>query len=596
MSTSQSGAAEFSDLVARISALFGDIQSAWAARLARFQTAPEEAAALSRSLREAGETWQGLLGIACLSVIAVLAASYVMRRLAAGRSAAAAASTLLAGIVLAVVFGAVLPAGAGRDVAHLWTLATAVTLVLADLIYAVLSRHDDDPLMRRLGMQLAGAAAAGMCSVTLLATLRRLGAGTGLADAVSFVTSLSVTVLLCAGYVLERHAIERSLLRGPPPSHAARRLAGAWPWIAVALVLTTFAVLQISATLAGPLPGLPVLGTVLLILLTPHLDQLIARKIEAAEASIPVSKRAWYRTARVSFWLLVVCCLGMLWFTRLSVAMGFPRGLVVSRGLEIALSAMAAIYVWHVVDALTGHSLVRAGPHGDESEDHPATRLATLVPIIRIVLQVSIVAFAALSILIALGVNAWPLLAGLSVFGLAIGFGSQSLVKDIVSGIFFLLEDAFRIGEYIETSQAKGTVERISIRSVALRHPRGALATVPYGSIGKVVNFSRDWVIEKLAFRVAFDTDVNLVRKLFKTIGQELAADPELGPDLLEPFKSQGIFAVDEGALVIRAKFMARAGRQFLIRKAVLAAVHKAFRENGIVPVARLPQLSAPGS
>ena len=148
-------------------------------------------------------------------------------------------------------------------------------------------------------------------------------------------------------------------------------------------------------------------------------------------------------------------------------------------------------------------------------------------------------------------------------FGIAIGFGSQTLVKDVVSGLFFLIDDAFRLGEYIETPGAKGTVEKISVRSVSLRNARGALASVPYGQIGKMINFSRDWVIEKLVFRVAFDTDVDLVRKLFKKIGQEIADDPELNADLLEPFKSQGISAVEDGTLIIRGKFKASAGKQF---------------------------------
>ncbi len=104
----------------------------------------------------------------------------------------------------------------------------------------------------------------------------------------------------------------------------------------------------------------------------------------------------------------------------------------------------------------------------------------------------TILALAFLSILVSVGVNVWPLITGLSVFGLAIGFGSQTLVKDIVSGLFFLVDDAFRFGEYIETSGAKGTVEKISVRSVTLRNARGSVATVPYGQMGKIQNFSRD--------------------------------------------------------------------------------------------------------
>jgi small-conductance mechanosensitive channel len=217
----------------------------------------------------------------------------------------------------------------------------------------------------------------------------------------------------------------------------------------------------------------------------------------------------------------------------------------------------------------------------------PRSRLGTLLPLISGVVKVTLLATTGLTVLIALGVNVWPIIGGLSIFGIAIGFGSQTLVKDIVSGLFFLIDDAFRLGEYIETPGAKGTVEKISVRSVSLRNARGALASVPYGQIGKVINFSRGWVIEKLVFRVAFDTDVEKVRKIFKTIGQEIAADPELSGDLLEPFKSQGISAVEDGTLIIRGKFKARAGKQFAVKKAVLTSVQKAFRENDIHVVPR---------
>jgi small-conductance mechanosensitive channel len=223
----------------------------------------------------------------------------------------------------------------------------------------------------------------------------------------------------------------------------------------------------------------------------------------------------------------------------------------------------------------------------EEMQAAPRSRLGTLVPLLSAVGKSSILALVLLSILVSLGVNVWPLITGLSVFGLAIAFGSQTLVKDVVSGLFFLIDDAFRFGEYVETSSAKGTVEKISIRSVSLRHHRGALATVPYGQIGEIQNFSRDWVVEKLTFRLALDTDVEKVRKLFKKIGQDIAADPELAGDLLEPFKSQGIAEVDDGTLLIRAKFKARPGKQYMIRRAALTAAHNAFRENGIKAVSK---------
>ena len=107
-----------------------------------------------------------------------------------------------------------------------------------------------------------------------------------------------------------------------------------------------------------------------------------------------------------------------------------------------------------------------------------------------------------------LGVNITPLLAGASVVGLAISFGSQSLVKDIVSGFFFLADDAFRVGEYIECGKAKGTVEGFTLRSIRLRHQDGQLHTVPFGQLGEITNYSRDWATVK--FEVMLDREVDL--------------------------------------------------------------------------------------
>ena len=98
-----------------------------------------------------------------------------------------------------------------------------------------------------------------------------------------------------------------------------------------------------------------------------------------------------------------------------------------------------------------------------------------------------------------------PLIAGAGIFGVAIGFGSQTLVKDILSGVFYMMDDAFRVGEYIQSGSYKGTVESFSLRSVRLRHHRGPIFTVPFSELGAIQNMSRDWVIEKLTIGVTHD-------------------------------------------------------------------------------------------
>ncbi|MEO1093250.1 MAG: mechanosensitive ion channel family protein, partial [Pseudomonadota bacterium] len=162
------------------------------------------------------------------------------------------------------------------------------------------------------------------------------------------------------------------------------------------------------------------------------------------------------------------------------------------------------------------------------------------------------------------------------------GFGAQTLVKDVITGVFYLVEDAFRKGEYIETGAGKGVVEKISLRSVQLRHHRGPVFTVPFGEMGVIQNHSRDWVKIKFMLRIPFDSDLNRVRKVIKAVGQELADDPELGPQFLAPVKSQGVTQVDDSGFVIGVKFMCKPGDQFVIRREAYSRIKQAFAANGI--------------
>jgi small-conductance mechanosensitive channel len=237
-------------------------------------------------------------------------------------------------------------------------------------------------------------------------------------------------------------------------------------------------------------------------------------------------------------------------------------------------------------DEMTSLGLTAEAASAGEVGGKGGSRLSTVLPLMRLVLQVAIVVVFGLVALSELGIDTTPLLAGAGIAGLAIGFGAQKLVTDVVSGAFFLIDDAFRMGEYVEMGETKGTVEKISVRSMQLRHHRGPVFTVPYGEIQFLKNYSRDWGIMKLPFTFPFDTDPERVRKIFKKIGLELLEHPEYGEYFLEPFKSQGVVAIDDVGMIIRGKFMAKPGKQFEIRKAVYTMVHQALDEAGI-PFAR---------
>ncbi len=218
-------------------------------------------------------------------------------------------------------------------------------------------------------------------------------------------------------------------------------------------------------------------------------------------------------------------------------------GSLIGSFVEVLLVMFLGYMAYEAVKIVIDREIAKEAPaEKDEEAEVGGTgesRISTLLPIFRNFLLITIVVIATMVILSQLGVNIAPLFAGAGVVGLAVGFGAQTLIRDIFSGAFYLIDDAFRKGEYIDIGSAKGVVEKISIRSMQLRHHRGALTTVPFGEIQKVENFSRDWAVMKLAFRVTYDTDVDKMRKIIKNFGKELLEDEYYGPMFLAPLKSQ---------------------------------------------------------
>lgn len=380
-----------------------------------------------------------------------------------------------------------------------------------------------------------------------------------------------------------------------------------WPKIALMLILLKFLFVEIVLTNTdlAVYSTAAVYMTFFVIALWPALDGNVTlfvalgtratedEGVAAAQARTQM-QRGLLRVGRVCVVGSVLYLLTSLWsFDVIGMAeSGF--GSQATENLYDLMFALVVGYIgWEVITIWANRSMAAEtgtdaalDDGGGDMGGVGLSRTATLVPILEITAKALVVVLVVLVSLNSLGINITPILAGSAVVGLAVGFGAQTLVKDIVSGVFFLADDAFRVAEYIEIGDTRGTVEKISLRSLRLRHHRGLVHTIPYGEIPKLTNYSRDWVIMKLRFRVPFDTDINQVKKIFKRIGQEMLEHPEIGTDFLQPFKSQGVAEMDDDAIVVRGKFMAKPGRQFMIRKEVYVRVQKAFDEAGI-PFAR---------
>jgi len=276
------------------------------------------------------------------------------------------------------------------------------------------------------------------------------------------------------------------------------------------------------------------------------------------------------------------------WFLGLDFGALTTQDTLVTRLLRGAINAVVIVlladFAWRLARAWIDCRLAEANASGEAEagEVRRRARLRTLLPILKNVLLVVLIVMAALMALSALGVEIGPLIAGAGVVGVAIGFGAQTLVKDIISGMFYLLDDAFRVGEYIISGSYKGTVESFSLRSVKLRHHRGYLYTVPFGELGAVQNMSRDWVIDKLSVGVTYDTDLDQAKRIIKQIGKELQADPEFAPHIIETLKMQGVEQFGDFAIQLRMKMTTKPGEQFVIRRRAYGMIKKAFAANGI--------------
>lgn len=250
-----------------------------------------------------------------------------------------------------------------------------------------------------------------------------------------------------------------------------------------------------------------------------------------------------------------------------------------------------AILFWQFISSWIERKIRESMPEEtiqrDDPEDEWGTakaqgRAYTLLPIIRSFVGATLVVMVTLTVLSSMGVDIGPLLAGAGVIGLAVGFGAQKIVSDIFSGVFYLLDDAFRVGEYLSAGSITGTVESISLRNVMLRHHRGMLQIVPHSSMGTITNYMRGGIIEKFSLDFAYDADIDKVRKVIKKVGLEMLEDPELGKDFLRPVRSQGVSAITNSVMTIRVKFTAKPGTQFLIRREAYKRITAALKAKGI--------------
>ncbi|WP_144113551.1 mechanosensitive ion channel family protein [Paraburkholderia sp. BCC1886] len=369
-------------------------------------------------------------------------------------------------------------------------------------------------------------------------------------------------------------------------------------WHVPVLVLATASVV---ATLGGSGSSENVLQisvvTALLLVLAFFLSAIVLRVTRPRSAR--ARRRSPYLTRLLRFsgtlltlfiWLFFFELAARLWGVSLAAVI---EENVAARGIAHAVVAIIATvfiawWLWIMVDTAITEALNPAGPRNKARA--PSMRARTMLPLVRNVLLVSIMTIAGIVTAANLGINVTPLLAGAGVIGLAIGFGAQSLVTDLITGLFIIIEDTISVGDWIDVDGGHaGTVEHLSIRTVRLRDGQGAIHAIPFSQIKIVKNLSRDFAYAVFEVRMAFSADVDQITQLIREVGADLMADFRYRREMLGPIEVWGLDRFDPNWMVVKGQIKTRPLQQWSVARAFNVRLKRKMDEAGIeIPVPQM--------
>jgi len=209
-------------------------------------------------------------------------------------------------------------------------------------------------------------------------------------------------------------------------------------------------------------------------------------------------------------------------------------------------------------------------------------RAQTLSHIVRVLATTVLFVVATMLILSEVGLNLAPLLAAAGIGGLAIGFGAQNLVRDVITGFFMLLEDHIRVGDVVKVGNQAGVVENITLRVLTLRDQDGSLHVIPHSAIATVTNMTKDFSFALLDIGVAYHEDVDEVMALLKEIGAELRQDPKFAPDILEDLEILGVNEFAASQITLRVRVKTAPSKQWGVGREFRRRIKKTFDARGV--------------
>ena len=232
--------------------------------------------------------------------------------------------------------------------------------------------------------------------------------------------------------------------------------------------------------------------------------------------------------------------------------------------------------IWILSDTAVHHALTRS------RKGLANARAQTMMPLIRNVLFVAIFIIALIVALANMGMNVTPLLAGAGVIGLAIGFGAQSLVADLITGLFIIIEDSLAIDDYVDVGGHLGTVEGLTIRTVRLRDIDGIVHTIPFSEIKSIKNYSREFGYAIFRVAIPYNMDIDDAIKLMRDVGQKMRTDPLQRRNIWSPLEIQGVESFESGSAILRARFKTAPIKQWEVSRAFNLSLKRHMDEAGL--------------
>lgn len=373
------------------------------------------------------------------------------------------------------------------------------------------------------------------------------------------------------------------------------RIADIWHILAIALIFAAYFTwaLAVRGGIAFLLRGL--IGTAIVVIVARLLVALEHRLLDQL-FEVSADFRARYPTLeeRASRYVPIVSglvttlvvvaaiiCALQTWGIDSVRALESPMGRAVALGLlRILVIVVIAVAVIEGVGLAVARYLHTPDPTGHIRER--SARVRTLLPLLRNVLAILVGTVAAISVLSQFGVDIAPLIAGVGIFGLAVGFGAQSLVKDVITGAFILFEDTIAVGDVIEVGSHSGTVEALSIRSVRMRDLSGHVHTVPFGTIDAVVNSTRDFANYVADVGIAYREDTDAVAAILTQVVEEMRADDAFAQSILAPLEVMGVQSLADFSVVLRVRIRTLPLDQWRVGREFNRRLKKAFDANDI--------------